>query len=696
MARNNNRLPSGGGEMGERIRNFDWSNHPLGDPDTWPEALHISLGICLSSSFPTAIYWGEDLWVLYNDAWSSIPRDRHPAALGMSARNLWTDIWDVIGPQFHEVLTTGQGTTSYDQLLPIERNGQPEETYWNYSLSPILDQNSEIVGVFNQGHEVTHKVLAERAQTEERERLRELFEQAPGAIAVLRGPEHRFEIANASYRELIDQGTNIIGRNVADVLPEVIDQGFITILDGVFTSGDPYHGKSSPINLWRDGRQEQRIIDFFYHPTRDLTGAIDGIFVEAWDVTEQHQTSENLKELNSNLEDRVKAEVAERLKAEAQLRQAQKLEAIGQLTGGIAHDFNNMLAVVLSAMNLLRRRIEPTDMNLKLVDAATDGAKRATDLTRRLLAFSRQQSLQPRQIKAGELIESMRELMGRSLGELVDLHSDTSGSQWKIYADPVQLESAVLNLALNARDAMNNEGSLTIKVQDRRLTKAEAKALDIKIGDYVAISVTDTGSGMTPDVLEKAFEPFFTTKDVGKGTGLGLSQILGFARQSNGQVDVQTEPGAGTTVTLYLPRDHSIDKTETPTASNDQIMARPGERVLIVEDDERVRASSSALLEELGYNVTIATNGYDALGLLKKGYVPDLLFTDVIMPQMKGTELANQAQGVLPDLKVLYTTGYSAELLDPALRNTAEKRLIYKPFTLEGLGEKIRDVLDQD
>ena len=687
-------LPSGGGEMGERIRAFDWASHPLGSPEHWPVELHAALGICLNSSFPTAIYWGPELWLLYNDAWSAVPRDRHPEALGKSGKDLWTDIWDVVGPQFADVLRDGVGITSYDQMLPIERDGRAEETYWNYSLTPIADRAGQAVGVFNQGHETTDKVLTARARMAETDRLRELFSQAPGAIAVLRGPQHVFEIANPAYAELIGQTDAITGRTVAEVLPEIVEQGFVSLLDRVYTTGEPYLGTAVPLELVRQGRREMRILDFVYHPTRDLAGHVDGIFVEAWDVTEHHDLLQELRELNATLEQRVETEVAERLQAEGQLRQAQKMEAIGQLTGGIAHDFNNMLAVIISAMNLLRRRLEAGDQNvLRFVDAATDSAERAASLTRRLLAFSRQQSLQPETLDPAALVHSMGEILTRSLGETIEIAMDGVSSTWRVHADPVQLENAVLNLAVNARDAMPDGGRLSIETSDVELGEADVQGLELAAGDYVRLSVSDTGNGMTPDVISKAFEPFFTTKEVGKGTGLGLSQILGFVRQSAGHVELRSEPGEGTRVDIYLPRTEAHLAEAAPKQKHSTGRGG-GDTILVVEDEARVREFAIEALNELGYTVMAAATGEDALSQIEAGACPDLIFTDIVMPEMNGPELARHARLLLPGVRILFTTGYAPEAVIKDHDELARSQLIHKPFTLDQLAERIRDILD--
>ncbi len=278
---------SGGGELGDLIRSHDWKATPLGCPATWPQSLRSALSICLHSSFPTSIYWGPELRLLYNDAWAPIPAERHPWALGRPAAEVWSDIWDVVGPQFEHVLATGEGFSVFDQMLPMVRDGVRHETYWNYSFTPIRGEDGTVVGVFNQGNETTGAVLARRQAEAEVERLGHMFAQAPSAVAVLGGPNHVFEVVNAAYEELVGR-TNIVGKSVAEVLPEVAAQGFIQLLDHVFRTGEPHVGRAVPISLSRrsDGLLEERLIDFVYQPLTNLAGVRSGVFVQATDVTD--------------------------------------------------------------------------------------------------------------------------------------------------------------------------------------------------------------------------------------------------------------------------------------------------------------------------------------------------------------------------------------------------------------------------
>ena len=388
---------------------------------------------------------------------------------------------------------------------------------------------------------------------------------------------------------------------------------------------------------------------------------------------------------------------AELARAQEALRQSQKMEAVGQLTGGIAHDFNNMLAVVIGSLDLLARRIGDADARaMRYVTAAGDGARRAALLTQRLLAFSRQQPLRPEAVNVNKLVSGMSDLIRGSIASDIRLETVLAGGGWWTRADPNQLENVLLNLAVNARDAMPQGGRLTIETQNAHLDDRYAAAhLGVAAGQYVLIAVTDTGTGMAPDVVAKAFEPFFTTKDVGKGTGLGLSQTYGFAKQSGGHVKIYSEVGQGTTVKLYLPR---MLEAGGPPADIVSAQALAGgdaqEVILVVEDEASVRQFSVDALSELGYRVLEADGAAAALHLLDTHPEIMLLFTDVVMPDVNGRELADKAVARRPDLKVLFTTGYSRNavvhngVLDPGVE------LIGKPFTINELAAKVRAVLD--
>lgn len=398
--------------------------------------------------------------------------------------------------------------------------------------------------------------------------------------------------------------------------------------------------------------------------------------------------------------DELNTQIREREKAEAALRQAQKMETIGQLTGGIAHDFNNLLTIVLGNLERLRRRLADGGDRLSLERAAenaTHGAERAAVLTRSLLAFSRRQPLNPKPIDVNKLVANMSDLLRRTLGEQITIETVVAGGLWRAHADPNQLENAILNLAVNARDAMPEGGKLTIETANTYLDARYAAAQpEVVAGQYVVICVTDSGTGMTPEVMEKAFEPFFTTKDVGHGTGLGLSQVYGFIKQSGGHLKIYSEPGQGTTVKIYLPR---LLAAEEPAGAADGgqpvLEGDRSETVLVVEDEDGVREHSVEILRELGYGVLEAATGRAALDILDRHPQIALLFTDVGLPDgMNGRQLANEACRRRPDLAVLFTTGYARNAIVHDGRLDPGVHLITKPFTYAELATALRTILD--
>jgi len=420
------------------------------------------------------------------------------------------------------------------------------------------------------------------------------------------------------------------------------------------------------------------------------------------DITARRRIEQRLRELNDELEEKVAAEVARRAEAEEALRQAQKMEAVGQLTGGIAHDFNNLLTVVTGNIGIAQRALEAgnvLDVRAgRSLENAMKGAERAAALTQRLLAFSRRQPLAPKPIDPDKLVVGMSDMLQRSLGETIRLEIVTSPGLWHAEADPNQLESAILNLALNARDAMPVGGQLTIETANTRLDEGYAAVqAEVPPGQYVMIAVTDTGRGMSRAVIARAFEPFFTTKEVGKGTGLGLSMIYGFVKQSGGHIKIYSEEGEGTTVKIYLPRLLSaVIEDEEPSKRAPGYEGSPRqETVLVVEDDDDVRAYTVDCLRELGYRVIEAHDGTSALRVLERQEGPvALLFTDVVMPQMSGRELAEEARKIQPSLRVLYTSGYTRNAIVHGGRLDPGVEMIGKPFSFEALAQKVRDMID--
>lgn len=397
---------------------------------------------------------------------------------------------------------------------------------------------------------------------------------------------------------------------------------------------------------------------------------------------------------------KVTRDLTERRAGEERARQAQKMEGVGQLTGGVAHDFNNLLTIIIGNLETLQRKLGASEIDIeglvRGVDNAMRGARRAESLTQRLLAFARQQPLDPKPLDLGRLVSGMSDLLRRTLGEQITVETVLGGGVWRAHADPSQLELAILNLAVNARDAMPNGGKLTLETANVHLDERYAAAqAEVVPGQYVMLAITDSGTGMTPAVRAKAFDPFFTTKDIGHGTGLGLSQVYGFIKQSRGHVKIYSEVGEGTTIKLYLPRAHGQMEASEHQFNQPLVRGAKGEMILVVEDDADVRTYSCETLAELGYTVAAAENGAAGLRLLDTNPNIEVLFTDIGLPGgMNGRQLAEEARRRKPGLKVLFTTGYARNAIIHDGRLDAGVELITKPFTQAALTEKLRDIID--
>ena len=405
------------------------------------------------------------------------------------------------------------------------------------------------------------------------------------------------------------------------------------------------------------------------------------------------ERTQELRLANTELTEQMSA----REQAESQLRQIQKMEAIGQLTGGIAHDFNNMQAIVISSLGLMKRRLERGDTNVeKFADSALDGARRAATLTSRLLAFARQQPLAPEVLEVNRLVAGMSDLLQRTIGQTIKIETVLAAGLWRTHADSAQLENAILNLCVNARDAMPEGGRLTIETSNAYLDDSySSQESGVAAGQYVQVSVTDTGTGMGTEVLARAFDPFFTTKRLGMGTGLGLSQVYGFVKQSHGHVKIYSEPGSGTTIKIYLPRFYGKEETvPARLETRDAAVGSPNDVILVVEDEENLRHLTVTSLRELGYTVLEAGGAREALAVLDNNQDIKLLFTDIIMPEVTGRVLADEAVKRRPELRVLYTTGFTRNAVVHNGVLDAGVNFLPKPFSMEALGSKVREVLD--
>ncbi|WP_345774217.1 response regulator [Azospirillum argentinense] len=428
-------------------------------------------------------------------------------------------------------------------------------------------------------------------------------------------------------------------------------------------------------------------------PRFDAEGGFLGYIGSVIDITERKEVEDAQRRLNDLLEQRIASAITEREQVEAQLRQAQKMDAVGKLTGGVAHDFNNLLQVISGNLQLLAKDIAGNDRAEQRLQNALSGVSRGSKLVSQLLAFGRRQPLAPRVVNLGRLVRGLDEMLRRVLGEGVEIETMITGGLWTTFADESQVENALLNLAINARDAMNGHGRLTIEAGNAFLDDPyAARHAEVEPGQYVMLAVTDTGCGIPPDVLDHVFEPFFTTKPEGQGTGLGLSMVYGFVKQSGGHVKIYSEPGQGTTVRVYLPRAHQAEDVVTVIDNGPE--AGGSETVLVVEDDDDVRATVVEMMADLGYRVLKARDAQSALAIVESGVPIDLLFTDVVMPgPLRSPDLARRAKERLPGIAVLFTSGYTENAIVHGGRLDLGVELLSKPYTREALSRKVRHVL---
>jgi signal transduction histidine kinase/ActR/RegA family two-component response regulator len=569
----------------------------------------------------------------------------------------------------------------------------------------VLDENKETSGnVYASnwglaGYQIQQLAKLVRENPEQEKRvyeLQQLYRQRGGELALAAraaleqegqaGISYFYQAGRSKTVELVDAKLNEIIVSERAALRERIEQSqifsaqadrltdYLRWLGGIVAVGAVFLGVIAVAAL-RQNAAARRLAES------------EAVRAESLELAVRERTQE-LWEANQAL----KAEAEERQAAEAQLRQVQKMEAVGQLTGGIAHDFNNMLAVVVGGIDLAQRRLNgPRREVLLHLQNAMEGATRAAALTRRLLSFARSEPLLPERVDSRDLISGMSDLLDRTLGERIKVEVDLAPETWPIYVDPHQLENAIVNLAVNARDAMDGQGVMRVTTENLKL--AANQVGDIRAGDYVKISVNDTGCGMPPEVKERAFEPFFTTKPVGKGTGLGLSQIFGFAHQSGGEVGIESEVGVGTTVSIYLPRTEVAAPVRIHPAA--QLRAEsdvhvPGARILLVEDDPRVRTATVDALEDLDYEPVACSSGAEAIELFRT-HEFDLVITDVIMPEMTGPELIRHLKATQPqDFAVLFVTGYVGEGESDDLRSY---ELLRKPFTVGALASAVSAAL---
>ena len=811
---------SGGGAMGDLMRQHDWRNSAMDKPEQWPVALKSVVSLMLASRFPMFLLWGDQHLCLYNDGYIPLLGKRHPGALARPYKSTWPEIWSSIHPL---IASAYAGESLYFESLPlrIERNQFQEDANFTFSYSPLRDADGTIRGAFCTCMETTERVRAEAALRRSEARWRGLFDNMQEGFFLAqalrdvsgRMVDFRFLEMNPSFGQQSGiRATDALGRPMREVFPGIQDD-LLQLYEHVVDSGEPQHfevyipaagnrwfevrarkamtdrlavlfldittrrgteaalrkseatfrglAQAIPNQVWTaaaDGMLDwvnERTIEYSgmssdkllgdgwtrmlhpddlpsagrewaqaisagtayqtefrlrrscdsyrWHlvratPIRDENGAIDHWIGTNTDIDDQKHNEQQLSLLNEDLESRVAARSAELELANEALRQAQKMEAVGQLTGGIAHDFNNLLTGVIGGLDMLRTRLAQgrhDDID-RYVDAAASSAQRAATLTHRLLAFSRRQPLKPEVVDANALVQSLRELFDRTLGPLITLDIVAASDLWSISCDANQLESSLLNLVINARDAMREGGALGIETANLTVTPADAaREPEVAPGDYVSVCVSDNGAGMSAATVSKAFEPFFTTKPIGEGTGLGLSMAYGFAKQSHGHIRINSELGKGTRVLLYLPRYTGTRSAHTSGTGQNQPAPRSTKphTVLVVEDEAVIRELIMEVMQEQGWRCLQAADGNAALAALQSHVDIDLLITDVGLPGVNGRVLAEQARRQLPALRVLFVTGYAENSIFDLTSTKNEMQMLRKPFGVDALLRAVHGLL---
>ena len=802
------RFLAGGGRATELILARDWTDHPLGGPSDWPEALKATLSTVLNSPESMILCWGaEELSFFFNETYFPLLGPRLAWAMGAPFRTVWADAWAQAKPIIDDAFA-GRSQRFTDLPWKLDTDRGPADTWFTFSYSRILDSEGTVAGLFIFTNETTARVLGDAALRQSEERLRLVIEGARDHVIFTTDAGGVITSWSAGAEAVLGwPPEEAIGRSAAMIFtPEDRAAGAdVREIAGAARDG------CAPDERWHLRRDGTRVfLNGSIHPLPvDAQGQERGFIKIARDETARWQAQQELERLNATLEQEVAARTADRNRlwqlssdimlvagfdgtieavnpawtrvlgwaeaellgrpifafihpddldatraaasgigagqafarfdnryrhrdgsyrdivwaagpgdgkiiavgrdateekartaalalAEGQLRQAQKMEAVGQLTGGLAHDFNNLLTGVMGNLELMQARLahgRHDDLE-RFVLAAQGASRRAASLTQRLLAFSRRQTLDPRPTDVNRLIAGMAELLQRSIGPTRAIEVVAAPGLWTAMIDATQLESAILNLAINARDAMPESGRVTIATANRWIDESDARELELEPGAYLSVAVSDTGTGMAPETVERAFEPFFTTKPIGQGTGLGLSMVYGFARQSGGQVRIDSAPGAGTTITIYLPRHAGAALGGEEEGVGDTAAAVRGATVLVVDDETTIRHLIDEVLEEQGYTVIGAADGAAGLKVLGSDAPIDLLITDVGLPGgLNGRQVADAARALRPGLKVLFVTGYAENVAVGGGHHEPGMELLTKPFTMHALTAKVAEML---
>jgi signal transduction histidine kinase len=714
----------GGGLMAELIRNHDWAATPLGPLEQWPDALKTTVALCLASQFPQAVLWGPALITLHNDAFTQILGQK-PLALGRPFSDVWQEAWADIGMMAARAMA-GEAVFIQNFPLLIDRNGSPERAYFTFCYSPIRDHDGKVVGMLDTVTETTENVVANQRLNFLDELGRAVSDATDPdqilAITTRKLVDH-LQLSSCAYAvmEPDEDGFTICGDAVAPGSPHLVGQyylhdfgrlavsrlrsGLALVINDNLRELAPEEAATFQaigitaticMPLIKGGRLTALMAIHDKRPrawTAYEQALISEVTERSWAHIQRVQAHAEVREamaaleaLNATLEHRVEERTTQLLHTEAVLRQTQKLEAIGQLTGGVAHDFNNLLTIIRSSLHFLQRPNLDDTRRERYLKTMADSVDRGAKLTGQLLAFARRQALSPQVFEAGPRLEAMADMLDTATGARVQVELQLPEAPCHIRADLSQLETAVINLMLNGRDAMAGEGTLRLRLLADQHMPGQA-------GVFAAISVTDSGTGIAPELLDRIFDPFFTTKAPGEGTGLGLSQVFGFAKQSGGDVKVSSIQGQGTSFTLYLPQEPAPAAQLTANA-DDNAQAQPvGERrrILVVEDNPDVGSFTSQILQDHGYRISWASSAEEALSQLNGPNGDfDAVFSDVVMPGMGGLALARELRKQRPQLPVILTSGYSEAIAEGGHQGFA---FLAKPYSAEQVCQMLGSVL---
>ncbi len=596
------------------------------------------------------------------------------------------------------VYRTGEAYTARNArfMMQATPGADPDEHFLDFVYQPITGPEGKVVGVFVQGTDVTERVHADRVRRESEELYRGLFDAIDEGFCIIEffdgphGPDSDYIHVEANAAYVSHAGIpDVVGQKLREMVGDEADS-WVERYGAVLRTGEPIRFQQE---LVATGRFLELAAVRIEPPSKRQVAVL------FQDITARRRAEIALAELNATLEKQVEDRTNELMAVEEALRQSQKMEAVGQLTGGIAHDFNNILAGIGGSLEVMTARLAQGRVGEldRYITAATSATRRAANLTQRLLAFSRRQTLDPKPTAINRLVDDMLELIGRSVGPPVDVETVGGTGLWTINVDAGQLENALLNLCINARDAMPGGGKLTIETSNRWMDESAAIMRGIEPGQYVSLCVSDTGSGMDDETAARAFDPFFTTKPTGEGTGLGLSMVYGFAAQSGGAARIYTEAGKGTMVCIYFPRhrDSSAPADETQIAASEPIpLSSRGETILLVDDEPLVRMLAAEQLEHLGYHVIEAEDGPSALRLLAGGEPISLLITDVGLPGgMNGRQLAETVRETLPDLEILFITGYAENAVLNHGHLAPGMHVMTKPFQMDSFARRVKALI---